>query len=117
MVNDTEFNLHESEQDLTTFITCLEQSLRDSLDKHSPVLMQKIRERNRQPSSTTEIKTQKQKTRRREKIWHRYHEEHQCTAYQESLKEYETVLKSARKTKMSETILECGTNTKCLYTV
>ena len=45
VVNDTDFNSLESEQDLNTFVTCLEQSLRDSLDKHSPILMKKIRER------------------------------------------------------------------------
>ena len=50
-------------------------------------------------------------------MWHRFHEEHQWTAYQEALKEYIAMLKSARKTKMSETILECGTNTKCLYSL
>ena len=38
-------------------------------------------------------------------------------AHQELLKEYKTMLKSARKTKMNETILECGTNIKCLYSL
>ena len=70
MVNDIDFISLLSEQDLNIFITCLEQSLRDSLDKHSCILKKKSRGRNRQPWFTTEIKTQKQRTRTRERIWH-----------------------------------------------
>ena len=94
MVNDIDLNSLKSKEDLSTFITCLEQSVK-RLSRWTLTYTdeENQRERNRQPWFTTEIKTQKQRTRRREKIWCRHHEEHQWTAYQELLKEYKPVSK------------------------
>ena len=66
------------------------------MDKHAPLIKKIVDVRESKLSYTNEIKHQKQKVRRCEKIWHKYKEEHLFNAYKVELVKYRRMLRNSR---------------------
>ena len=71
--------------------------------------------RKRIPWFNSEVLEQKRITRRREKIWRKYREDHQWTAFKVERKRYCAILKYNKQCALNRKILECGKDAKKLY--
>ena len=78
--------------------------------------MKVIKDRTRQPWFDGNLKVQKQKTRRSERRWSKYRQDHQWLAYKANMRDYRANLKQHRQEIICTIILECGRDNQKLYT-
>ena len=95
----------------------LESKLLQVLDKHAPEKTKMVTVRHRLPWYTDEIKEQKRRICRRERVWQKFKLESNWIALREERTQYRLMLKEARKTTWAEKIKDCGTDAKKLYTL
>ena len=67
--------------ELDTMIDVFQQELVRVLDEHAPMIRKRLQIRQPKPWFREDIKEQKQKVHRRERIWRRYREDHQLLAF------------------------------------
>ena len=67
--------------ELDMMIDVFQQELVRVLDEHAPMIRKRLQIRQPKPWFREDIKEQKQKVRRRERIWRRYREDHQWLAF------------------------------------
>ena len=67
--------------ELDMMIDVIQQELVRVLDEHAPVIRKRLQIRQPKPWFREDIKEQKQKVCRRERIWRRYREDHQWLAF------------------------------------
>ena len=67
--------------ELDTMIDVFQQELVRVLDEHAPMIRKRLQIRQPKPWFRQDIKEQKQKIHRRERIWRRYREDHQWLAF------------------------------------
>ena len=103
--------------ELDTMIDVFQQELVRVLDEHAPLIGKRLQTRKPKPWFREDIKEQKQKVRRRERIWRRYREDHQWLAFKSEKKKYREMLKEVKINSVSKLIIECGRDVKKLYQV
>ena len=86
----------EQGNNLDEMITILNDELTRLLDIHAPLKTKLHTVRKPNLWFNQELKSQKQRVRRREKIWRRYREEHQWTDLQHERKEYRRMINAAK---------------------
>ena len=101
--------------ELDTMIDAFQQELVRALDEHAPMIGKRLHTRKSKPWFREDIKEQKQKVHRRERIWRRYREDHQWLAFKSEKKKYREMLKEAKINSVSKLIIECGRDDKKLY--
>ena len=67
--------------DLAMMINIYQRVLSRVLDKHAPIMTRKLPARQAKPWFDEDIKEQKWKVQRRERIWRKYMENHQWLAF------------------------------------
>ena len=115
MSDDIDLKQLDGEGDINLYAKTLESALKKPLDKHAPEKMKVIKDRTRQPWFDSNLKIQKQKTRRSERRWRKYRQDHQWLAYKADMRDYRATLKQHRQEIFSNIILECGRDNKKLY--
>ena len=103
--------------ELDTMIDVFQQELVRVLDEHAPLIGKRLQTRKPKPWFREDIKEQKQKVHRRERIWRRYREDHQWLAFKSEKKKYREMLKEAKINSVSKLIIKCGRDVKKLYQV
>ena len=93
----------------------LEKQLKLVLDKIAPKKTKTILVRPANLWLTEDVKTQKSLMRNREKIWRKYRLQSNWIAFKVERNKHRAMLKSIRKTTVSEKINECKQDTKKLY--
>ena len=116
MSDDIDLKQLDGEGDVNLYAKTLESALKEALDKHAPEKMKVIKDRTRQPWFDGNLKIQKQKTRRSERRWRKYRQDHQWLAYKANMRDYRATLKEHRQGIISNIILECGRDNKKHYT-
>ena len=101
--------------DLETMIEDLEKQLKLVLDEIAPEKTKTIVVRPTNPWFTEDVKTQKRLMRNRERTWRKYKLQSNWIAFKVKRNKYRAMLKSIRKTTVSEKINECKQDTKKLY--
>ena len=94
-----------------------EDSLIRVLDELAPCKTTTRTIRHPKPWFNEEILAQKRIVRRRERIWHKYHEDHQWQALCVSRNKYNWMIRESKKEVISSSILGCKGNTKELYKI
>ena len=115
MSDDIDLKQLDGEGDVNLYAKILESALKEAHDKHAPAKTKVINDRTRQPWFDGNLKIQKQKTRRSERRWRKYRQNHQL-AYKANMRDYRATLKQHRQEIISNIILECGRDNKKLYT-
>ena len=82
--------------DLAMMIDVFQQELGRVLDEHAPMITKRLPIRQPKPWFSEDIKEQKQKVCRRERIWRRYRENHQWLAFKCERQKYREMLKEAK---------------------
>ena len=103
--------------DLAMMIHVFQHELCRVLDKHTPILTRKLPARQPKPWFNEDIKEQKQKVQRRERIWRKYRETHQWLAFKAEKQQYRFMLKDAKTEAVSNIIMECDRDIKKHYQV
>ena len=116
MSDDIDLKQLDREGDVNLYAKTLESALKEALEKHAPEKTKVIKDRTRQPWFDGNLKIQKQMTRRSERRWRKYRQDHQWLAYKASMRDYRATLKQHRQEIISNIILECGRDNKKLYT-
>ena len=115
MSDDIDLKQLDGEGDVNLYAKTLESALKEALEKQAPEKMKFIKDRTRQPWFDGNLKIQKQKTRRSERRWRNYTQDHQWSAYKADMRDYRATLKQHRQEIISNIILECGRDNKKLY--
>ena len=87
------------------------------LGEHAPMITKRLPIRQPKPWFSEDIKEQKQKVCRRERIWRSYRENHQWLAFKSEKQKYREMLKEAKIGTVSNLIIECDRDVKKLYQV
>ena len=101
--------------DLQSLVTKFEDELKNAYDELAPLTEKKVTNRPRNLWFNQEIADQKRVVRRREKIYKRYREKHQWTAYREELKNYKKMLKDQKISFYSTEVENCERDSKKLF--
>ena len=101
--------------DLETMIADLEKQLKLVLDEIAPEKAKTILVRPTNPWFTGDVKTQKRLMRTRERKWRKYRLQSNWIAFKAEQNKYRVMLKSIRKTTLSDKVNECKQDTKKLY--
>ena len=101
--------------DLEPMIEDLEKQLKLVLDEMAPEKTKTIVVRPTNPWFTEDVKIQKRLMRNRERTWRKYRLQSNWIAFKVERNKYRAMLKSIRKTTVSEKINECKQDTKKLY--
>ena len=101
--------------DLEPMIEDLEKQLKLVLDEMAPEKTKTIVVRPTNPWFTEDVKIQKRLMRNRERTWRKYRLQSNWIAFKVERNKYRAMLKSVRKTTVSEKINECKQDTKKLY--
>ena len=103
--------------DVDTLVTNLETALRESLDSHAPEKGKVITCRPKCPWYTSDLKHQKGVVRHKEKIWRKYREDHQWTAYKIEKRKYNHMLLESKQINISDKVNQCNRDTKQLFKI
>ena len=95
----------------------LETKLWTALDKHAPSKEKCITVRSSNPWFTAEIKEQKRRVRRREKIWRQYGLTSNWTALKTERQNYKQMLKDVKTQIICEKVADCRQDSKKLYSL
>ena len=101
-------SLHEAVSSYESMVT-------DSLDINFPLITKQVSLRKKLPWFTSELKTFRQKVRNRERVWIKYQQSHQWTAYKAMRNQYRNKLNYHKKQFLSGAIKEMHGDTKKLY--
>ena len=96
-------------------VALLEDQLSKIYDLAAPMRTIKIAERIRVPWFTSDVMTQKRIVRNRQKIWLKYREEHQWSAYKRERTRYRNLLNYNKKCCLTRSINKIRGDTKKLY--
>ena len=96
-------------------IVDLEKQLKLVLDEMAPEKTKAILVRPTNPWFTEDVKTQKRLMRNRERKWRKYKLQSNWIAFKAEHNKYRAMLRSIRKTTLSDKVNECEQDTKKLY--
>ncbi len=116
MCEELSFNLNDNTT-LEELVKCYETECVRCMDKLAPTKTKIVVERKLNPWHNDDIKEQKRRVQRRERIWRRYLEEHQWIAYKEERNRLRKMTFAVKKLEISNKVMECGNNTKNLYSL
>ena len=103
--------------DLDGLVEWFDKALSKALDDVAPIQTKQQTVRKSIPWITDEVKECKQFMRRREKIWRRYKTEDTKTAFIKARSEYQQQLRREKVRIISTKIIDCGTDTRKLYSL
>ena len=106
---------NEESTSIDTLGDHFEDKLKLCLDKHAPLEQKEYVSRRNFPWYNEEIRTQKQKVRRRERIWKRYKTPDTLKALKVDRNKYKYMLKISKASVLRKKIDECGRDSKKLY--
>ena len=108
-------NTEDQIDDIDTLVTNLETALRESLDSHAPEKSKVITCRPKCPWYTDDLKHQKGVVRCREKIWRKYKEDHQWTAYKIEKRKYNNTLCESKQINILNKVNQCNRDMRQLF--
>ena len=100
---------------LDTQVEKLENTLRGALDKHAPLQTKLVMNRQKVAWFTEEVREMKKRMRHREKLWRKYSRDELWMAFKVVRWQYETAIRKAKNTIISDKIQDCKKDTKKLY--
>ena len=103
--------------DSAMMIQVFQHELSRVLDEHAPIITKRLPTRLPKLWFNEDIKEQKQKVQRRERIWRKFKENHQWLAFKEEKQKYRGMLKEAKINTVSNLIMECYRDIRKLYQV
>ena len=101
--------------DLDTAVSLFEEELTNKYNKHFPIIHKTVMERTKVPWYDNELKAQKIKVRNRERVWLKYGEPHQWTAYKTERNIYLSKLRASKRKCLSLTVSKAKGDIKALY--
>ena len=114
MINSINLNYDD---DLDGPVEQFDTALSKALDKVAPIQTKLQKAHKSIPWFTDEVKESKQFMRRREKIWRRYKTDSTKIAFIKARSKYKQQLRIAKIGIMSTKVIECGTDTRKLYSL
>ena len=99
------------------FLSKCNTKFKEAMDKNAPEKTKRRQVRINRNWYNEELHSQKQTVRHREKIWRKYHQDHQWTAYKKARNKYRLMLRSTRESCLHTEILKNKGNAKALYNI
>ena len=103
--------------ELEDMIKLVNDTITSALDDFAPVKKKIILQRQTNPWFSNRIKAQKRLVRNHEKRWQKYRLKSNWTSFKVERNRYRMMIRSAHTQVISDKVLECGCNTKKLYSV
>ena len=101
--------------DLESAVCSYETELINKFNKHFPEVQKRVTDRLKVPWYDNRLKHQKQIVRNRERIWLKYAEPHQWTAYKTERNRYTQMIRKNKKDFLSLAVSKAKGDSKALY--
>ena len=108
LIEDLQLEDQLNSDKLDDMVEWLETKLQTALDKHAPSKEKFITVRSSNPWFIDEIKEQKRRVRRREKIWRQYGLTSNWTALKTERQKYKQMLKDVKTQIICEKVADCN---------
>ena len=103
------------DSEINDMVQEMEYRMMKSLDNQAPLKQKCIVVRDQVPWYTDEVKEQKRRVRRHEKVYRKYREHHQWLALKMERDTYKRMLKAEKKKVISEKVKDCNFDPKKLF--